>query len=135
MEELLGRRVPHSAAAEQAVVGSMLIYPRCVPEVLEVLKADEFYVKLNRDIYETVFGMFAYGHTIDPVTILDQMRVRGVYDENCESYIAELKRVTWPSKKELISATLAVLAFVAIAAVIIGGLDVLFGAGMRLLVQ
>ena len=53
----------------------------------------------------------------------------------CKDVVAELKRVTWPSKKELISATLAVLAFVAIAAVIIGGLDVLFGAGMRLLVQ
>ncbi|MBQ1236253.1 MAG: replicative DNA helicase, partial [Oscillospiraceae bacterium] len=94
MDELLGRKTPHSVPAEQAVIGSMLIDPRCVPEVLEVLKADEFYVKLNRDIYETVFGMFAYGHTIDPVTVLDQMKVRGVYEDNCETYIAELMRVT-----------------------------------------
>ena len=53
----------------------------------------------------------------------------------CKDVVAELKRVTWPSKKELISYTLAVLAFVAVAAVIIGGLDMLFGEGMRLLVQ
>jgi len=53
----------------------------------------------------------------------------------CKDVVAELKRVTWPSKKELVNSTLAVLAFVAVTAVIIGGLDVLFGAGMRLLVQ
>ena len=47
MDELLGRKVPYSAPAEQAVIGSMLIDPRCVPEVLEKLKADEFYLPLN----------------------------------------------------------------------------------------
>ena len=94
MDELLGRKVPNSAPAEQAVIGSMLIDPRCVPDVLEKLKADEFYNKLNRDIYETIYGMFSYGQTIDPVTVLDQMRVRGVYQENGESYIAELMRLT-----------------------------------------
>ncbi|MBR4549262.1 MAG: replicative DNA helicase [Oscillospiraceae bacterium] len=94
MDELLGRKVPYSAQAEQAVVGAMLIDPECVPDVLEKLKADEFYIKLNRDIFETIYGMFAYGQTIDPVTVLDQMRVRGVYQDNCESYIAELMRVT-----------------------------------------
>ena len=94
MEELLGRRVPHSAAAEQAVVGSMLIDPRCVPEVLERLKPDEFYIKLNRDIYETMYAMFSYGQTIDPVTVLDQMKVRGVYQTESDSYLAELMRVT-----------------------------------------
>ena len=94
MEELLGRKTPHSAAAEQAVIGSMLIDPRCVPEVLERLKADEFYIKLNRDIYETVNTMFSYGQTIDPVTVLDQMKVRGVYQDDSENYLAELMRVT-----------------------------------------
>ena len=94
MEELLGRKTPHSAPAEQAVVGSMLIDPRCVPEVLEKLKAGEFYIKRNRDIYETIFNMFSYGQTIDPVTVLDQMKVRGVYEEGSEEYVAELMRVT-----------------------------------------
>jgi len=94
MDELLGRKVPHSAPAEQAVIGSMLIDPRCVPEVLEKLKSDEFYIKINRDIYETIYAMFAYGQTIDPVTVLDQMKVRGVYNDDCESYMAEVMRIT-----------------------------------------
>ena len=94
MEELLGKKTPYSAPAEQAVVGSMLIDPRCIPEVLEKLKADEFYLKINRDIYETMYTMFAYGQTIDPVTVLDQMKVRGVHDENSEGYVAEVMRIT-----------------------------------------
>lgn len=94
MDELLGRKVPHSAPAEQAVVGSMLIDPRCVPDVMERLKGDEFYIKLNRDIYETIAAMFAYGQTIDPVTVLDQMKVRGVYTDDCDSYMAEIMRIT-----------------------------------------
>ena len=94
MEELLGRKTPYSAPAEQAVIGSMLIDPRCVPEVLEKLKADEFYIQRNRDIYETILAMFSYGQTVDPVTVLDQLRVRGVYEEGCTEYVAELMRVT-----------------------------------------
>ena len=94
MDELLGKKTPYSAPAEQAVIGSMLIDPRCIPEVLEKLKPDEFYVKLNRDIYETMYAMFSYGQTIDPVTVLDQMKVRGVYQENNDAYVAEVMRVT-----------------------------------------
>ena len=94
MEELLGRKTPHSATAEQAVVGSMLIDPRCIADVLERLRSDEFYIKLNRDIYDTMAAMFAYGQTIDPVTVLDQMKVRGVYTDECDAYMAEVMRVT-----------------------------------------
>ena len=94
MDELLGRRVPHSAPAEQAIIGSMLIDARCIPEVLEKLKPDEFYIQLNRDIYETIYAMFSYSMVIDPVTVLGQMKVRGVYTDNCEEYIAEIMRIT-----------------------------------------
>ena len=94
MDELLGRRVPHSAPAEQAVIGSMLIDSECIPEVLEKLKPDEFYIQLNRDIYETIYAMFSYSMVIDPVTVLGQMKVRGVYTDNCEEYIAEIMRIT-----------------------------------------
>ena len=94
MDELLGKKVPFSAQAEQAVIGSILIDPSCVPNVMEKLRADEFYGKLNRDIFDTVYHMFAYGTTIDPVTVLDQMRVRGVYQDNCEQYLAEVMRMT-----------------------------------------
>lgn len=94
MEELKGHKIPYSAPAEQAVIGSMLINPACVPDVMERLRADELYVKLNRDIFETISAMFSYGQTIDPVTVLDQLKVRGVYTDECDNYLAEVMRIT-----------------------------------------
>lgn len=94
MDELLGRRVPYSAQAEQAVLGSMLIDPRCIADVIGRVKADDFYVQANRDIFETIFAMFSYGQTVDPVTVLDQMKVRGVQKENSPQYLTELMEIT-----------------------------------------
>ena len=94
MEELLGRQAPHSASAEQAVIGSMLIDTRCIPDVIERLKGAEFYIQQNRDIFETIYSMFSYGQTIDPITVLDQMKTRGVFRETSTAYIAELMRIT-----------------------------------------
>ena len=94
MDELLGKKIPYSATAEQAVIGSLLIDPNCVPEVIGKLRPEEFYVKANRDIYETVSTMFSYGQTIDPVTVLGQMKVRGVYEDGSDRYVAELMRLT-----------------------------------------
>ena len=47
--------------------------------------------------------------------------------------LGELKKVTWPTKKELISHTGAVFAFVLGMAVLIGVLDVVFQFGIDLL--
>ncbi len=94
-EELLLKQLPHSAEAEQAVLGSMLIDPRCIPDVIEQLRAEDFYLRQNRDIYETIYSMFNYSLTIDPVTVLDNMRQHGVYDETqSRGYILQLMDTT-----------------------------------------
>lgn len=49
--------------------------------------------------------------------------------------IAELKKLTWPSGKELASHTLAVFAFLIGMAIIIGVLDFLFNGGVSLLTK
>ena len=94
-EELLLRQMPHSVEAEQAVLGSMLIDARCIPVVIEKLRAEDFYLKQNRDIYETIYSMFSLSETVDPVTVLDKMRLNGVFDENTSrAYILQLMEVT-----------------------------------------
>ena len=94
-EELLARQMPHSVEAEQAVLGSMLIDARCVPEVIERLKPEDFYLRQNREIYETIYAMFNYSLTIDPVTVLDHMKQNGVYNDNTSrSYVLQLMEIT-----------------------------------------
>ena len=94
MDELLGARVPQSLQAEQAVIGSMLIDPECIPEVLKDTRSEHFYNAVNRDIFETILAMFNYGQTIDPVTVMEQMRQRGVWQESTAGYFVELMRAT-----------------------------------------
>ena len=95
MDELLARQMPHSIEAEQAVLGSILIDARCVPDVVEALKPDDFYLRQNREIYETIYSMFSYSAAIDPVTVLDHMRQNGVYDENSSrEYLLQLMEIT-----------------------------------------
>ena len=94
-EELLQRQLPHSVEAEQAVLGSMLIDPRCVPEVIDKLRVEDFYLRQNREIYETIYSMFNYSLTIDPVTVLENMKKSGYYDENqSRSYVLQLMDTT-----------------------------------------
>ena len=95
MEELLGKQIPHSAQAEQAILGSMLIDPRCVADVVGKVSAKDFYHTANQQIFETIYTMFSYSQTIDPITVLDQMKVRGFYRENeSERYLRELMQIT-----------------------------------------
>ena len=94
-EQLLLRQMPHSVEAEQAVLGSMLIDARCVPEVIDQLRSDDFYVRQNREIYETIYSMFNYSLTIDPVTVLEHMKQNKVYDENTSrGYLLQLMDTT-----------------------------------------
>lgn len=95
MDELLGRQVPQSQAAEQAVLGSMLIDSACIADVAGKLNAEDFYFEKNREIFETIFNMNAYGKEVDAVTLIDRMKELGIYDaESTERYIMELMRIT-----------------------------------------
>ncbi len=94
-DELLLKQLPHSVEAEQAVLGSMLIDPRCVSEVIDKLRTDDFYIRQNKEIYETIYSMFNYSLTIDPVTVLENMKQNGYYDENqSRGYMLQLMDTT-----------------------------------------
>ena len=95
MDELNNLTLPHSVEAEQAVLGSMLIDERCVPDVISRLSPEDFYLRQNREIYQVLYGMFNRFETIDPVTVLDRMRQDGVYDENNSvGYLRQLMEIT-----------------------------------------
>ncbi|MBR4131376.1 MAG: replicative DNA helicase [Oscillospiraceae bacterium] len=94
MDELLGRRAPQSMEAEQAVLGSMLIDSRCIADVIGMLRPEDFYLQQNREIYETIYSMFNYSEVVDPVTVLDKMKTRGVFTDQSTSYVMQLMEIT-----------------------------------------
>ena len=93
-EELMARQAPQSLEAEQAVLGSILIDSRCITDVVGVVAPEDFYLKQNREIFETIYTMFNFSQTIDPVTVLDKMKELGVYQDNSRDYILQLMEIT-----------------------------------------
>ena len=94
MDELLVRQMPHSPEAEQAVLGSMLIDADCVKDVMDQLRPEDFYLRANREIFETIYSMFVYSKPIDGVTVAGEMEKNGLYNDNTRSYLLQLMEIT-----------------------------------------
>ena len=94
-EDLLLRQMPHSLEGEQAVLGSMLIDPDCVKDVMDKLRPSDFYLRQNREIFETIYSMFTYARPIDGITVCEEMQKAGTYDDQTtRSYLAQLMEIT-----------------------------------------
>ena len=94
MDELLIRQAPHSPEAEQAVLGSMLIDADCVKDVMDKLQPEDFYLRQNREIFETIYSMFVYSKPIDGVTVAGEMERSGLYTNDTRGYLVQLMEVT-----------------------------------------
>ncbi|MCL2747079.1 MAG: replicative DNA helicase [Oscillospiraceae bacterium] len=87
--------MPHSVEAEQAVLGAMLIDARNLPELLGLLKPDDFFIPRNREIYEAIYAMFALNQNIDPITVLAHMHEQGAGDDQAlRKYMFDLMQLT-----------------------------------------
>ena len=94
-EDLLTRQMPHSLEGEQAVLGSMLIDPECIKDVMDKLQPGDFYLRQNREIFETIYSMFSYARPVDGITVAEELRKNGTYDEQTtRRYLAELMEIT-----------------------------------------
>ena len=93
-EELLNRQPPRSLEAEQAVLGSILIDSRCLTDIIGLLRPEDFHLPQNREIYETIYTMFNFSQTIDPVTVLDKMKELGLYRDDSRDYVLQLMEIT-----------------------------------------
>ena len=92
---LLARQMPHSLEGELAVLGSMLIDEGCIKDVMDKLRPSDFYLRQNREIFETIYTMFSYAQPIDGITVCEEMRKAGTYDEaTTRSYLAQLMEIT-----------------------------------------
>ena len=79
--DLDGARLPYSVEAEQAVLGSIIIDPKCLNDVATSIKAEYFYIPQHREIYATLAEMYELSQTIDFISLLEKLKRDGVYDE------------------------------------------------------
>ena len=94
MDELLLRGMPHSSEAEQAVLGSMLIDADCIKDLMDKLQPEDFYLRQNREIFETIYHMFIYSQPVDGVTVFEEMEKSGLAGDGTRGYLVQLMEVT-----------------------------------------
>lgn len=75
-----GRVPPHNVAAEESLVGAMLLSRDAIAAAVEVTGADDFYKPAHGHIFEAVTALFAAGEPVDPVTVAAELSRVGLLD-------------------------------------------------------
>ncbi len=81
MNDDLGRKMPFSLEAEQAVLGSILIDPACMDKLAGIINRDDFYMREHTEIFSAMQSMYMTSKNIDVVTLLNELVMLGTYDE------------------------------------------------------
>jgi len=79
----VGRSVPESLAAEAAVLGSMIIDPECIGEVVGSLSAEAFYRIEHRHIFDALIRLYEKnkGLGLDAVLLRDELIKRKQFEQ------------------------------------------------------
>ncbi|MEV5412069.1 replicative DNA helicase [Thermopolyspora sp. NPDC052614] len=71
------RTPPNNIEAEQSVLGGMLLSKDAIADVIEVLRADDFYRPAHQIIYDVILDLYGRGEPADIVTVFDELSNRG----------------------------------------------------------
>ncbi|HEY77365.1 MAG TPA: replicative DNA helicase [Thermoflexia bacterium] len=85
------RSPPHSAEAEEALLGALLIDPETILNVAPILEPEDFYVRRNGWVYEAVLALHQRRQPIDFLTLCAELEAKGRLEEvGGQAYIARL---------------------------------------------
>ena len=73
-----GRQPPQDLAAEQSVLGGMLLSKDAIADVLEKLRPGDFYRPNHQQIYDAILDLFGQGEPADAVTVAAELDRRGL---------------------------------------------------------
>ena len=91
MTDDFARKLPFSMIAEQSLLGSVLIDPQSLNDVVEIITADDFYLTEHTQIFTAMRELFLVNKEIDVVTLIDTLVTKGIYDKSGgEDYIRTL---------------------------------------------
>ena len=81
MEAAIKRILPHSAEAEQAVVGAMLMNKDAIMAASEVLTGDDFYQTAYGILFDSMVELFQAGKPVDLITLQEHLKEKNVPPE------------------------------------------------------
>ncbi|WP_422631947.1 replicative DNA helicase [Pseudokineococcus basanitobsidens] len=75
--EDLGRTPPQDVAAEQSVLGGMMLSKDAIADVVEVLRGTDFYRPNHESVFDAVTDLYGRGEPADAVTVAAELNRRG----------------------------------------------------------
>jgi replicative DNA helicase len=75
-----GRVPPHNVAAEESLLGAMLLSRDATAAAVEIVRADDFYKPAHGHIFDAITSLFAAGEPADPVTVAEELSRAGLLD-------------------------------------------------------
>ena len=75
-----GRVPPHNLDAEKSLLGGVLLESQAFAEVVEIVRAEEFYRDAHRKVFEAMSALFGKGQPIDRITVKDELTAQGAFD-------------------------------------------------------
>ena len=75
-----GRVPPHNLDAEKSLLGGVLLDSQAFAEVVEIVRAEEFYRDAHRKVFEAMSALFGKGQPIDRITVKDELTALGAFD-------------------------------------------------------
>ena len=76
--EDFGRQPPQDLAAEQSVLGGMLLSKDAIADVLERLRPSDFYRPAHQNVYDAILDLYGRGEPADAVTVSAELDRRGL---------------------------------------------------------
>ncbi len=76
--EDFGRQPPQDLAAEQSVLGGMLLSKDAIADVLEKLRPGDFYRPAHQNVYDAILDLYGRGEPADAVTVAAELDRRGL---------------------------------------------------------
>jgi len=76
--EDFGRQPPQDLAAEQSVLGGMLLSKDAIADVLERLRPSDFYRPAHQNVYDAILDLYGRGEPADAVTVAAELDRRGL---------------------------------------------------------
>src|SRR5277367_5482409 len=73
-----GRQPPQDLAAEQSVLGGMLLSKDAIADVLEKLRPSDFYRPAHQNVYDAILDLYGRGEPADAVTVAAELDQRGL---------------------------------------------------------
>lgn len=86
-----GRVPPQNVSAEKSLLGALMLSDKYIPEIIMILKPDDFYEKSHQIIYDAMLCLYDSKKPVDLLTLTSELRKRkALKDIGGAPYLTEL---------------------------------------------